>query len=199
MKPEIHTETRKHIICPGCGATDQFSWGHLADFVGTDRSWGPWSCDHCGTSIKGTVLADGSPEIEVLDEKHTPGWLLVRVKIDVEVHGTDSLYFVLDCAIYAWNADDPDGHMRYHVEQHTCPTNLVPVEAMLFDQDADPHGILEYVEHVPKPADFPESPTYDDWARIFTRLPAAIVDGKATAVDPVALLGPAGGERDAEI
>jgi hypothetical protein len=56
--------------------------------------------------------------------------------------------------------------------------NILPIEAVLWQEDADPHGVLEYVEHVPKPADWPDSPNYDDWARIFTMLPAAIIEGE---------------------
>jgi hypothetical protein len=40
----------------------------------------------------------------------------------------------------------------YLYDEHTCPTNYIPVEAIFTAQEDDPHGVFDYVRSVWYPA-----------------------------------------------
>ena len=48
-------------------------------------------------------------------------------------------------------------HDMYFYNEHTCPTNYMgDVEAVIYEKDADPHGVFEWVATIDKPEDFEE-------------------------------------------
>lgn len=51
----------------------------------------------------------------------------------------------------------------YHFDEHSCPTNYVPVEAIIQRGNSDPHGVFDYVRSVWMPADY-DSSNSEDWA-----------------------------------
>lgn len=168
----------QHIVCPQCGAEDQFQWGHLSP----GQTFGPWWCDHCGFGLEGRVNGAGLPDAwPVTSQSASPGFILLKMT----VRSQGDVFFVLRKLVFREPNDDDhdvDVYQRYYFEEHTCPTNFVPVEAVLEDQDADPHGVFEYVAWRPVPADWPESPTYADWSGLFAELPQGVtIEG--TVVD----------------
>lgn len=52
-----------------------------------------------------------------------------------------------------WNNED--GLVEFTVEENTCPTNLIPAAALIWGDDADPHGVLTFVQQIVKPDDWP--------------------------------------------
>lgn len=121
-------------------------------------------------------------------EDETPGFLLVKIA------GTKPpVYFIIDQPFWAHN-DQPDtaehnDHETYWVEEHTCPTNICPVEAIIWDGDADPHRVFEYVAHRPQPHGDHEIAQYgiDDWRAIFPELGGVTIDG--TVIAPIKKIG----------
>lgn len=56
------------------------------------------------------------------------------------------IYFVIEgCAQFA-SLDEIRGQHRYFYEEHTCPTNFIPVPAVFFAGNDDPHGVFDYVD-----------------------------------------------------
>jgi hypothetical protein len=45
----------------------------------------------------------------------------------------------------------------YFYDEHSCPTNYVPVEAIFTPDDDDPHGVFEYVRTVWYPRAYDEA------------------------------------------
>lgn len=127
--------------------------------------------------MNGLVGGEVMSEVTVADREKRPGLMLVRI-----AQSEPPIYFVIDYPIYSHNIVDgqlDEEYQQYFVEEHTCPTNLIPVERIICGSDTDPHGLLEYVQHVEKPADWDYSQrSYDDLAAIFSRLPGGIVEGK---------------------
>lgn len=65
------------------------------------------------------------------------------------------LFFIVEgVAPFKGDAADLDG--EYFYEEHTCPTNFIPIEAIFTPTDDDPHGAFEYVRSVWMPADYEE-------------------------------------------
>jgi hypothetical protein len=102
-----------------------------------------------------------------LDLIATDGLLLLRVR-----RGAAEPLYVVVKHDRMW---DDEETWEYFVDEGTCPKNLLRCEALIDGEDADPHGILEYVQWVPRP------PAVDQagergrafWRRVFSRLPEA--------------------------
>lgn len=162
--------THHTVICPSCHGEA------FRVFLDIDPSVHGWSnisqraCGECGQRYKVTVVGD-TVDLVTLDIRDTPGWLLLMV-----AGSEPPVFMIVDHPFYARYEDDTpeerEGHTRYFVEEHTCPTNLVRVEAILTAGDADPHGVLEFVAHRPKPPVMEEDENYmwDDWVKIFPEL-----------------------------
>lgn len=69
------------------------------------------------------------------------------------------VYFVVEgCASTEVIAegDNPLDHSFYY-DEHSCPTNYVPVDDIRTPDDDDPHGVFEYVRTVWMPAEYAEA------------------------------------------
>jgi hypothetical protein len=81
---------------------------------------------------------------------------------------------------------------RYWVDEHTCPTNIVPVAAIIEghgpNYGEDPHGVLEFAAWAPQPSDIPDGKD-PDWRILFPQLATETIDG--AVVRPVLLIGAA--------
>ena len=132
MIPKI--EFTKKAICPECN-DGEFIIDHKAG------RYGPWGCRSCGACFMLDIGVD-TVEMTPHPTNHQPAWLIVKT-----AGSNPPVYFVIDHMIYGEKDDDND---RYYVEESTCPTNLIPVSAIITEGDTDPHGILEFVAHIPK-------------------------------------------------
>ncbi len=60
-------------------------------------------------------------------------------------------------------------NLKNWVNERTCPTNLIPIEAIIKGYDQDPHGILQFVDFVEEPANWDNS--YNAaWSELFPQL-----------------------------
>jgi len=134
----IHTETRKYIECPNCGDNRSFSIGHL---MGGQHSFGTWYCDKCNCGIRGRV--DGE-EVEVELTERTAESTHVLLELPPQ---QESVFLITKGYMF-------DGEMvaqAYFYEEHTCPVNyLRSAEIVIIGKDADPHGLFEYRQTIPK-------------------------------------------------
>ncbi len=83
----------------------------------------------------------------------------------------EPLYIVVEQS--DWGGEE---YAEYAINEGQCPTNIVSVTAFIDGEDTDPHGLLEYVQWVPRPAVMDVYPRVQDrnfWQRIFSRLPEA--------------------------
>lgn len=99
------------------------------------------------------------------------GLMLLRLS-----RGADEpLYIVVEQP--DWGGDEFAG---YAIDEGQCPTNIVPVKRFIDGEDTDPHGLLEYVQWVPRPPAMDVYPRTEDrefWRRIFSRLPKSVEAG----------------------
>jgi hypothetical protein len=114
-----------------------------------------------------TVLEDGV-DLEAREERDIPAWLVFKL-----ADSDPPIYFVDNHPIFYRDqngepADREEGN-HFWIEEHTCPSNLLRVAAIVTEGDDDPHGILEYVAQVPKAKpdeDYPE----EGWAAFIQRI-----------------------------
>ena len=82
-------------------------------------------------------------------------------------------------------ADDPDADKEYFYEEHTCPTNVLPCEAIIENGDEDPHGVLTFVRSIPIPADYDGTA---DWRTLFPEV-AAVTPSTGKSEPPPGWVG----------
>ena len=65
-----------------------------------------------------------------------------------------------------------NGNDEYFYNEHTCPTNYMQdVEAVIYEKDADPHGVFEWVATIDKPEDWDYGPEeFEEWCALFPEL-----------------------------
>lgn len=163
----IELETTLSAICPACEDGDF----RISQSPGR---YGPWGCKSCGARWMFDIDIPKVAMTRVaIDE--VPGWLITRLG-DAE----PPLYVITDQPFYAHSAhespEDRAANTRYWIEESTCPTNIVPVEALVqigHEVPDDPHGILTFVGHVRK-ADWPGEHQPDaGWAAIIDHVRSA--------------------------
>lgn len=137
---EIHTEEKKYIVCPYCGDDKSFSVNHILD--GTCKNFGTWYCDSCGGGINGKLNSDDVIEIEFSEQKIFHTYDLLKYYKDEEE------FFIIVPGI-SHSKDIFDGK-EYFYGEHTCPKNYLRVEKVISEDDADPHGIFQYISSIPK-------------------------------------------------
>lgn len=103
----------------------------------------------------------------MIPEKQKSGLMLLRLLRGNE----EPLFIVVEQP--DWGGDDLAEHA---VNEGQCPTNIVPVTAFIDGNDTDPHGIIEYIQWVPRPPAmdvYPRPKGRKFWRGIFSRLPKA--------------------------
>lgn len=141
---KLRQETYTYLACPYKGCEGERSVGHLLD--GQAHSFGTWSCDACGRMFSGNVTKEG---VITLEER--PG---VVQECLVLLRGAQAnggpLYFVVHDRHFlpleeGETEEDRYERKRFFYEEHTCPTNYIPIFALVTPDDPDPHGALEFV------------------------------------------------------
>lgn len=69
------------------------------------------------------------------------------------------VYFVVEgvCHLVDRPGEDHFDAERYYYDDHSCPTNYVPVEAVFTPCEDDPHGVFDYVRTAWYPAAYDEA------------------------------------------
>lgn len=122
-----------------------------------------------GELMEGLVKPASAPRHPILiDDTNDDGLLLLRLDRGDMAR---PIHFVVEYP-HMWNPDDDT--WPYYVNEGTCPTNIIRVSTIIEGTDIDPHGILAYVQWVPRPPDWDMRPRTGDYAffrRIFSALP----------------------------
>lgn len=135
---------RFHVACPHCGEEDG-RVDHL--FRGTPKSFGPWYCKSCRRGYVGRVLAPKDVEVTPIDRSMPETLdLLMLPPQDKPV------YFVVKGLAVNGEMDGK----AYYYEEHSCPTNYIRCEAIISDDDDDPHGLFKFVRAMPMPGHWDE-------------------------------------------
>ncbi len=144
------------VVCPHCAAHTAACVDHL----GGHERFGPWYCDACGGAYRGDRdAASGewvlTPEtgrkvptldLLVLRQQSQPVYLARHGFSIVGDRGTVGKDHPID-------SPEHQDSTRFYYEQHSCPTNwLNDVVMVAVGNDHDPHGVIEFVRRVARPA-----------------------------------------------
>lgn len=72
----------------------------------------------------------------------------------------NTVYFIVDTFLDASDTEEARGNASYFYNEHSCPTNYIPIEAVFTHDDDDPHGVFDFIRVAPKPEGYDE-PTAD--------------------------------------
>ena len=174
MKPELY------FACPHCGAGDQHSVTHFLP-VRQDVAFGPWQCKTCGWAVTGRWHhATQTVDVLSLEQRARPakGFMLLRIAAS---KAERPIFFVVEHQISTRDGfeglEEWTDRQRHWVGEHTCPTNIVPVTAIIEGQDQDPHGVLEFVAFAPEPDGWDADAC--DWSVLFPQVGGAEIEGVA--------------------
>jgi hypothetical protein len=106
------------------------------------------------------------PEKRVrLDPPHHDMWKTLSL-LSLQVDGKP-LFFVVEGCCPSMSDEKMQASSEYLYEEHNCPTNFIPVVAIVSEGNDDVHGLFEHVRSVWMPADFDR----DDSERLFEMFP----------------------------
>jgi len=133
MKVPVHT--KRYINCPNCGESEQQV---EALFSRTPINFGPWDCERCDHTYRGSIDADGVitiTEIKPIDEPLV--YHLLRFR---------DLYVV--AGPYR---DQTPKQVDYLIHSHQCPVSIMAATQDVFSStgENDPHGIFRYIATAP--------------------------------------------------
>ena len=144
MTPVTITPIR-HFACPN-GCDHRFNVEHM---FGRAQTAGPWYCDDCG---QGWNIASDGERVSV--EKATANLAgegdgkLRKCFVTLEIPPQrESIFFKVRGMLWTPTiTEETAERQRYYYEEHTCPTNwLRNVEEIRIGDDADPHGLAQFV------------------------------------------------------
>lgn len=164
MKAEIATETKRFIVCPGCGHDEEFRIDHLDDDE-AGCPFGPWTCRKCGTAIRGRTAPPGA-DIEIVPAERAMALVLVEVG-----RSTPPVFAVLQQPVF--KPDRPGswtGDLKSLINDH-CPSNFLECAAFLGGGEVEPRGVLRFIQAVPRPDGFEHFGSWAEWAAVFDQLP----------------------------
>lgn len=143
---EIKPVTKHYVDCPVCSNERAFQVDHLCK--GHPDVHGQ-TCDSCDTYFRFTY-ENGKINLVTALEKSIPVLALLKYAGNSV---NEKLFFVIETKIYPEdpsnrNRDKEFDSLQYRVEEHTCPTNLIPVECIIHNGDDDHHGVVELVDFV---------------------------------------------------
>lgn len=143
MKPATFI-TKRTIVCPECSNDTGASIEHLIN-PQKDTKFGPWYCDECGTSFEG--LVDMSGQVFVKPNPNNKAHeAMTLVSLPPQ---TEPFYFLLKRKVWTRQNEEVDLDLDYYINEHSCPTNwLRDIEVVMFDGDADPHGVIRHVRTI---------------------------------------------------
>jgi hypothetical protein len=102
-----------------------------------------------------------------VDSPHHPGMYKTVALLSADMAGRRVFFMIEDCA-----SDCPDDELqsvgRYFYEEHSCPTNFIPVEEIFTATEGDPHGLFKHVRSVwmtPEYLEAKDGGDMDSWIR----------------------------------
>lgn len=144
LPAKLRQETHTYLTCPYDGCDGEHSVGHLLD--GRATSFGPWSCASCGRTFSGNVAKDGTITLEERSGVMQEGLVLLSVSL---TEGSPLYFVVRDRHFFPLEEGETEEDRwekkRYFYEEHTCPTNFIPVAEVMTPTDSDPHGVFKLI------------------------------------------------------
>lgn len=142
---EIKAETKRYVDCPVCENSHAFQVDHLLRGVSDVHGQ---TCDECGTYFRCT-FENGKINLVTAPNKSLPTLVLLKYSGNTL---NENLFFVVKTRVYLDQPGVRDREaeferLRYRVDEHTCPTNLIPVECIVHNGDSDHHGVVELVDY----------------------------------------------------
>ena len=148
MNTDIIEKTERYVACPHCGDTNS----HRITDVKPCATFGPFFCKSCGTGIVGQTGEDGGAEVEVIDERRIPVYVLLR-----HVRQEKPIYLVVRDVV----CEKPGQIDEYEAEpfcesleflyNHQLSPRVYIGKAitLMREGDEDSHELFEYVASTP--------------------------------------------------
>lgn len=140
-----HKTVRHYVDCPNCGQSQHRIFPeHYAV-----RDTSNHSCDVCNLQWESYM------EDEVVKHRSTLGHSAWAAGFALLRYGCGGvpMYLIVKMHQHIYPGDDDadmQSHLRYHVEEHTCPTNWLgnSIEKLVINGNDDPHGAFDLVRFV---------------------------------------------------
>jgi hypothetical protein len=144
---EVKAETKHYIDCPVCSNSQAFQIDYLLRGTGDVRGD---NCEECGTCFRFT-LDNGKVNLVTAPAVRVPILALLRYTGNLP---NQQLFFVINTTIRLdkpgiLNREADFETLRYWIDEHTCPTNIIPVECIISNGNDDLHGVVKLVDYVP--------------------------------------------------
>lgn len=131
---------KEYIACPHCGEATNAEYYQ-------DNTAGPWERRHdkCGGSFMYQYV-NGSAMVGPISGEPSSAPILSLLVLPPQ---KDPVYFVLGNTGYRHGKPEIDLDNDYYYNENSCPTNwLDDIRAVIIEDDADPHGLLQHVRSV---------------------------------------------------
>lgn len=138
-------KTKRVIECPEC-EQHEFTIEHLFAAHMNGRAC-QWSCGECSHRFN-FVVKDDVFTMEKIEQNHWRSLVLLQSEVDPKLYIVTKGFTRLMKDGVRPPYEETAEHNRYYYEEHTCPTNFMSVERIIYNGDYDPHGIFKYVRHV---------------------------------------------------
>lgn len=137
--------TKEYIKCPCCGESSGLAF--TSDYQGGMTSWehrhkacgGAFMYGYVnGSAVVGPIV--GLPKVTPI------------VSLMVLPPQKYPVYLLIGDSTHSRNDDGtPNLDRDYYYNEHSCPTNwLNDIKAVIIEDDADPHGLIEHVRSLPE-------------------------------------------------
>ena len=133
---------KEYIACPHCGKATTLDYTQ-------DNTAGPWQHRHskCGGSFMYQYVNGSAVTGPISGEPDSAPILSLLVLPPQK----DPVYFILGNSGYRHQKPEINLDLDYYYNSHSCPTNwLDDIQAVIIQDDADPHGLLQHVRSVLK-------------------------------------------------
>lgn len=106
-------------------------------------------CDTC-LGLFNVEYAIATEEFKVTRSENRNSLVLMR---SMNNDGEDPIYVLVKTPEYKnahrnMSEDEKHASDHYYFTEHTCPTNYIEVEQMIYRGDPDPHGVFEFVRRI---------------------------------------------------
>lgn len=171
MKPVLLTT--RSFVCPHCN-NHKFNYEHLCqqEVAGEWR----WFCNNCGSEISFSL--NEQLELEVTNikvAKHPKALVLLRLEPNDGDSLKKPLYLIISTLNYRHTEDLAEyaDQQAYYYNEHTCPSNFLGGNTVIYGNDDDPHGIFQFVEAIWMPEGFDSTEFHNngsDYTTLFQSL-----------------------------
>lgn len=167
MNIRIIEKIEQYVACPQCGDTSS----HRITDVRPHTTFGPLFCKSCGVGLVGQIEKDGEAEVELIDERRIPTYVLLQL-----VRQEKPVYLVVRDVVCErpGQGSEHEAEAFYESLEFLYNHQLSPRVyignsiALMREGDEDSHGLFEYVASAPiQPTNGPDDTEEDVVIQIF--------------------------------